>query len=81
MAFWAIYKHSWFKRNIPNMISFYKSYLYEEWYKSLSEDEQKLEDERLELIKKQKRESAIRAFTSLGKILGNINNNYHGNIW
>lgn len=41
MAFWALYKKPWFKRDIPNFIELFKQTLYDEWYDSLPPEEQK----------------------------------------
>ena len=41
MAFWAMKKHSWFKRKIPNMIYLYRKKLYDDWFHSLPEEKQK----------------------------------------
>ena len=41
MAFWALYKKPWFKRDIPNFIELFKQTLYDEWYNSLPPEEQK----------------------------------------
>ena len=52
MAFWAMAKHEWFKRDIPDMISMFKKKLYDEWYNSLTPDEQmRLENEHKAKVK------------------------------
>ena len=50
MAFWAMKKHSWFKRKIPNMIYLYRKKLYDDWFNSLPEEKQK------QILKKKEKE-------------------------
>lgn len=63
MAWYALYK--WFirfrKTQYTNWIEQYKQTLYEEWFSGLSDEDQKLEIERIRLNKeRQKMETAIR---------------------
>lgn len=56
MAFWAMKKHKWFQRNIPDMIKMFKEYLYNEWYNSLSEEDKLKEEKR----NKQEKENSLK---------------------
>lgn len=70
MAWYALWK--WFSpfRTTPytDMIFWYKGYLYQQWYNSLT-DEQK---ERLEEYRRKKRERTIREFASLMGALSSV---------
>lgn len=56
MAWYALYK--WFRpwRKIPyvNMIQMYRKHLYDEWYNSLSDEDKKKEDKRIDDLKAKK---------------------------
>ena len=58
MAFWALYKHKWFKRKIPNMITMYRKMRYDAWFNSLPKEKQ-------EAIKRKEEEEYERAKQSL----------------
>lgn len=60
MAFWAMSKHYWFKRNISNMIIVYKKKIYDDWFNSLPEEKQMKILKEKEQKKKEAQESFIR---------------------
>ena len=57
MAWYALYKWfiPWRKTPYMNYISWYKKYLYDEWFKSLSEEEKKAELDRIQRIKEREK--------------------------
>ena len=60
MAFWAMSKHYWFRRKIPNMIVVYKKKIYDDWFNSLPEEKQRKILKEKEQKKKEAQESFIR---------------------
>lgn len=77
MAFWALYGKSWYRRkDIPNMIEWYKKYLYNEWFNSLSEQEQKAEKERVE-EENRKREEWLAHFWRLYRSMEEFSKKYY----
>lgn len=40
MVFWKMYGKYWFVKPFPDMIHFYKKYLYDEWFNGLTKDQQ-----------------------------------------
>lgn len=72
MAFWAVYGKPWFKRNIPNQIELFKKYLYDEWFNSLSPDEQEkvLEEKKIRAQQAELILSLMETTVELGKKLG-----------
>lgn len=74
MAWYALYKWfiPWRKTPYINWIIWYKRYLYDEWFNSLSEDEQAVELERKKMImEKRKRDvqNALAALIGMNAIL------------
>ena len=68
MAFWALYGKPWFIRPFPNMIGWYKKYLYDQWYNSLSEEEKIKIQEYKEAKRKKDREELNYLLTGFLKI-------------
>ena len=60
MAFWAMSKHSWFKRKIPNMIFLYRRKRYYDWFNSLPPEKQREIKEKEELEKLESQKSFVR---------------------
>lgn len=74
MAWWALAKWflPWCKSRRTNWVSWYKGYLYEQWFNSLSEEEQKNEIARIRKereLEKRRSEAAIRNFRQLARII------------
>ena len=72
MAFWALYGKPWFKRDIPNQIELFKKYLYDEWFHSLSpeEQEQVLEEKRIRVQQAEQLWDLMETTVELSKKLG-----------
>ena len=78
MAWWAMYKWCapWRKKPLVNYISFYRRYLYEQWYESLSDEEKQIHDEYVAKQKEEKERKFKRALLSLAQMQSFIR--YHG---
>lgn len=77
MAFWVLFGKSWYlRKDIPNMISLYKRYLYDEWFNSLTKEEQIIETDRIER-KRQEGKEAIMRFLAMGKMISRLAPNYY----
>ena len=67
MAWYSLYK--WFrtfrKRGYINYVSWYKGFLYDKWFESLSEEEQRKELEQQEEFKKQRERDGKAALENL----------------
>ena len=73
MAFWKVYSKPWFKRkDIPNMIAWYKRKLYDDWYNSLSDEDKALQDEYLARKKKEKELKARRALETINILMSSL---------
>lgn len=79
MAWFALYKWfaPWRKISYVNWISWYKSYLYDTWYGSLSEDDKLKEKERLRKIKEKRIREGEMALKHFYQILGTMNKMTH----
>lgn len=60
MAFWAMKKHYWFKRKIPNMIYLYRRKRYDDWFNSLPPEKQREIKEKEELEKLESQKSFVK---------------------
>lgn len=76
MAFWALYKWfaPWRKRPFTNWIKWYRKKLYDDWYNSLSEEDQKLVDEMIMDDKRKEREKLQATIQGINHIMNYI---YH----
>ena len=72
MAWWALYKWfaPWNKTRRTNWVSWYKGYLYEQWFYSLSEEEQEAELTRLRKEKEKRERESRAALRALANITG-----------
>ncbi len=55
MAFYVMWKHEWFRRHHEDMIAWYKRYLFELWFDSLSEEEKNAYRQKEEARRQQSR--------------------------
>ena len=82
MAWWALYK--WFRpfRKIPyiNWIQWYCGYLYDVWFESLSDDEKKLELDRIRKRKEKRKRESEQALMSFDMMFNVLNNATHGHM-
>ena len=82
MAWYALYK--WFIpwRKIPytNWIKWYRKHLYSEWFKSLTDEEQKTELERQQKIGEERKHNTEIALAKLGWLYSFMNEAIHGRI-
>lgn len=74
MAFWALYKWfaPWRKRSFTNYINWYRGKLYNDWYNSLSEEDQKLVDEMIEEDKRKERKKLQASIQGINYIMNYI---------
>jgi len=83
MAWHALYK--WFIRfrKIPytNWVNWYRHHLYVEWFKTLSEEEQKVELERQRMIKEKRKQDREKALARLGMMFNVMNEFTHGRMY
>lgn len=82
MAWYALYKWfiPWRKTAYTNWISWYKRYLYNEWFNSLSEDGKKTELDRQQEIKEKRIHDGEMALARIGALYNMMNNVTHGRM-
>ncbi len=75
MAWYTLYKWfiSWRKTPYINWIKWYKRYLYDEWFCSLSEENQKAELKRQQRVKEKRKHDGEMALARLGMMFNMIN--------
>lgn len=83
MAWYALYKWfiPWRKTPYVDYIRWYKQYLYDEWFTSLSEEERKEELKRIEEIKEKRELRAKMALKTLNEIFNMAYSRGHGRYW
>ena len=83
MAWYALYKWfiPWRKTPYMNYISWYKKYLYDEWFKSLSEEEKKAELDRIQRIKEREKKRTETARKAINEIFSMAYSMGHGRYW
>ncbi len=83
MAWYALYKWfiPWRKTPYVNYISWYKKYLYDEWFKSLSEEEKKAELDRIQRIKEREKKRTETALKAINEIFSMAYSMGHGRYW
>lgn len=79
MAFWALYGKPWFTRPFPDMIAYYKTYLYDKWYQSLSPEEKQKNSLEKEKKDKKLKEDLIQLFHFYHRVLDG--NPYARDLW
>lgn len=74
MAFYSLYKwySPWSKINCPNMILLYRKKLFDDWFNTLSPEQQKKYKELREKEKAQRRKNAIRTMAFLGAMMDRL---------
>ncbi len=76
MAWYSLYK--WFIsfRKLPyvNIINWYRRFLYEEWFNSLTEEEQEKEKARIKGLKEKEMAGLQRTCLTLGMLVGLYSN-------
>lgn len=82
MAWYALYKWfiPWRKTPYTNWIKWYKRYLYSEWFKNLSKEEQKVELERKQKIMEERKHNTEVALAKLGWLYSFMNEVTHGRM-
>lgn len=82
MAWYALYKWfiPWRKISYVNWISWYKRYLYDIWYESLSEDDRLKEKERLRKVKEKRIREGEMALEHLSQMLSTMDKVTHGRL-
>lgn len=82
MAWYALYKWfiPWRKTSYTNWIIWYKRYLYDEWFNSLSEDEQAVELERKKMIMEKRKRDVQNALAALIGMNAILNRYTHDSI-
>lgn len=72
MAWYALYKWfiPWRKTKYVNRINEYKVYLYDTWFKSLSEEDQQKELDRIEEIRLRRKRDAEQTLRTISTITG-----------
>lgn len=82
MAWYSLYK--WFIRfrKLPydNMVIHYRRYLYDTWFNSLSEEDQKLELHRIQENKERRKRQGRQALMQLNMMLDAMNRATHGSM-
>lgn len=74
MAFYSLYKwyRPWSKIKCPNMILLYRNKLFEDWFKTLTPEQQKIYLEQREKEKEKRRQSVIKQLAFLGAMMDGI---------
>lgn len=82
MAWYSLYKWfiPWKKTPYINWISWYKRYLYDEWFNSLSTDGQKAELERKKMIKEKRKRDGQNDLVALIGMNAILNRYTHDSI-
>ena len=82
MAWYALYKLFIYFRKIPytNWIKWYRKHLYSEWFKTLTEEEQKAELEHQQKIREERKHNTEVALAKLGWLYSFMNEAIHGRI-
>lgn len=75
MGWYALYKwfKPWRKTSYRNMISWYKRFLYDEWFESLSEDDKQKEIKRIDAIEARRKRDGQEALEHIGQLYSTIN--------
>lgn len=70
MAWYSLYKWfiPWRKTPYTNMISWYKRFLYDEWFESLSEEDKQKETKRIADIRAKREREGREALEHLGQL-------------
>lgn len=82
MAWFALYKWfiPWRKTLYTNRNSWYRSYLYDEWFDSLSETDKQNELNRIKLLKEKRKRESKQALDNLNNMFGIMNEATHGKM-
>ncbi len=82
MAWYSLYK--WFIsfRKLPyvNIINWYRRFLYEEWFNSLTEEEQEKEKARIKGLKEKEMAGLQRTCLTLGMLVGLYSNRIYQSV-
>jgi len=75
MAWYALYKWfiPWRRTGYINGSSWYRKYLYSEWFNALSEADKQKELNRIEELKQKRKRRGEQALKNFGMMLGHVN--------
>lgn len=82
MGWYSLYRWfiQWSKRPYINRIEWFKQHLYDEWFNSLSENEQRNELQRQADLKQRRKEQCLTALACLGTMYNQLDRSTNGSL-
>ena len=82
MGWYSLYRWfiQWSKRLYINRIEWFKQHLYQEWFNTLSEDEQRIELKRQEELRRKRKEQSLTALACLCAIHSQLDRATNGSV-